>query len=184
MQTFIGELKQLEHKLEQGIEELKSRYGKRFRRKQRVKQVFYVIINNQKYIPMGNQVLTLPQAGQPQVAYPINDALVDAGTLQPIPGATPTPVSRKTDNPAVAVIDSNGNLLPLTAGTFNLIDENTWNYTDEDTNQPVTGKDEVSTTPFSVVSGPEQVLQQTTLGAPVAAGTVPGATPPVTPPTT
>jgi hypothetical protein len=146
---------------------------------QKVKQVSYVIINNKKYIPMGNQVIQLPQAGQPAVAYPVLDALVDAVSLQPIPGATATLVSRTVDNAAVAVIDSNGNLFPQGAGVVNVTSTNTWSYTDEDTQQPVTGKSETSTTPYTVTSGPEQVVQTETLGAAVPAGTVPAAAPPV-----
>lgn len=142
---------------------------------QSVKQISYVIINNKKYIPMGNQIIQLPQAGQPAQAYPILDALVDATTLQPIPDAVATLLSRTVDNPAVAVIDSNGNLFPQAAGVVNVTSTNTWNYTDEDTQQPVTGKQETSTTPYTVISGPEQVVQTETLGAPVAAGTIPTA---------
>jgi hypothetical protein len=189
---FISEIRQLESRLEISIKQFERLFPfRKHRPKQRVRQVSYVILNNQKYIPMGNQVFTLPQAGQPVVAYPPQDALVDGVSLKAIPGAAGTLVSRSTDNQAVAVIDSNGNLLPVAVGTFNLIEENSWAYTDEDTNLPVTGQLETSTTPCSVVSGPEQVLQQTTFGAPVPAGTpltgsFPPApvTPPVTPPTT
>lgn len=164
-------LKSMEERLENEIHEWERDFKRKFHRKMRVKQVSFVIINNQKFIPMGNQIFTLPQAGQPVVAYPPQDALVDGSSLKAVPGAVGTLVSRSTDNQAVAVIDSNGNLLPVSAGTFNLIEENSWNYTDEDTQLPIVGQLETSTTPCSVVSGPEQVLQQTTFGAPVAAGT-------------
>lgn len=156
--------------LEQELEEVKESL-----KGQKVRQVSYVIINNQKYIPMGNQVIQLPQAGQPAVAYPVLDALVDATSLQPIPGAVATLVSRTVNNSAVAVIDSNGNLFPQAAGIVNVTSTNSWNYTDENTQQPVTGKQETSVTPYTVISGPEQVVQTETLGAPVAAGTIPTA---------
>jgi|HubBroStandDraft_2_1064218.scaffolds.fasta_scaffold329121_2 hypothetical protein len=186
----LAEIKQIEQQLTNAIYQMESEYPnepykpvfadlKQLEKDtvllgdQKVKQVAIVIINNQKYILMGNQVIQLPQAGQPAVAYPLLDALVDAVSLQPISGATATLVSRTVDNPAVAVIDSNGNLLPVSAGVVNVTSTNTWSYTDEDTQQPVTGKSETTTTPYSITSGPEQVLQQETLGAPVAAGTAP-----------
>lgn len=172
-------LKSMEERLENEIHDWERDFKRRFHRKMRVKQVSFVIINNQMFIPMGNQVIQLPQAGQPAVAYPILDALVDAVSLQPIPGAIPVLVSRSVDNSAVAVIDSNGNLLPEGAGVVNVTSTNTWSYTDEDTQQSVTGKSETSVTPYTVTSGPEQVVQTETLGAPVPAGTVPTATPPV-----
>src|ERR1700683_1009551 len=121
----LAEIKQLEQALTNAIYQMESEYRdepykpvfadlKQLEKDtvllgdQKVKQVAIVIINNQKYILMGNQVIQLPQASQPVVAYPLLDALLDAVSLQPIPGAAATLVSRMVDNPAVAVIDSNG----------------------------------------------------------------------------
>jgi hypothetical protein len=172
-------LEAMEEKLQLEIHQWEIDFKRKFHRKRRVKQVSFVIINNQMFIPMGNQVIQLPPAGQPAVAYPVLDALADAVSLQPIPGAVATLVSRIVDNSAVAVIDSNGNLLPQGSGVVNVTSTNTWNYTDEDTQLPVVGKSETTTTPYTVTSGAEQVVQTETLGAPVAAGTVPTATAPI-----
>ena len=129
---------------------------------QRVKQVLITIFNNSKFINMSNLALVIG-AGE----YPIIAALVDSTSLQPIPGAVPTLVSNTSDTPAVAVIGADGNLQPVSAGTGNVIAINSWAYTDQVTNQPVTGLQLTTTQPFSVTQTAEGVLQVITLGPPV-----------------
>lgn len=132
-------------------------------RRQLVRQDFAVIINNQKYIPMGNIPLQLGQG-----AYPPQPVLEDAVSLAAIPGAVPTLVSLTTDNPAVCAVDANNNWQPQASGTCNTTIVNSWNYTDEVTGLPVVGKLETTTKGLTITSGPEQVVQDVTAGAPVA----------------
>ena len=134
-------------------------YGRH--RRQRVKQVLIFTLNNQNYIIMDPLSL---QVGQ---QAPIQEALVDAGTLLPIPGATKIAKSKTFDTPAVATVDANGNLVAIAAGTGNLTDVNTWTYVDQKTNQTVTS-DETTVQPVAIVVTPEGVLQVVTLGPAVA----------------
>jgi hypothetical protein len=136
-----------------------------------VRQFLCVIINKQIYIPMGNIVIQMPQAGQPAVSTPIVAILDDAVSLKQIPGSVGVLVSVSSDNPLVAVPDSNGNILPLGPGTANFTEVNSWSYTDEGKGLPVVGKLESSTIGVTVTSGPEQVVQQLSGGTPVPAGT-------------
>src|SRR5579871_1398354 len=94
-------------------------------RRQRVKQVLIFTHKNQNYIIMDPLSL---QVGQ---QAPIQEALVDAGTLLPIPGATKVAKSKTFDTPAVATVDANGNLVAVAVGTGNLTDVNTWTYVDQ-----------------------------------------------------
>src|SRR5579872_924273 len=130
-------------------------------RRQRVKQVLIFTYKNQNYIIMDPLSL---QVGQ---QAPIQEALVDAGTLLPIPGATKVAKSKTFDTPAVATVDANGNLVAVAAGTGNLTDVNTWTYKDQKSGLTVTS-DETTVQAVSVVVTPEGVLQVVTLGPAVA----------------
>lgn len=169
---FLGDrlqsVERLEEQFERELAELEQMFPKhKYHRKhhnpsaQKVKQVLITIFNNQKFIIM--DPLSLQNGNQ----APINEALVDAGTLLPIPGATKVNKSRTSDTPAVATVDANGNLVAVALGTGNLTCVNTWTYTDEDTNESVTA-DETTVTPFQVIATPEGVLQVVTLGAQTA----------------
>lgn len=130
--------------------------------RQLVRQDLAVIINKKKYIPMGNISLQLGTGAYPPVAV-----LEDAVSLAAIPGAVPTLVSVTTDNPAVVSVDTNNNWQPQASGTCNTTVVNSWNYTDEVTGLPVVGKLETTTKGLTVTSGPEQVVQDVSAGAPV-----------------
>jgi hypothetical protein len=158
-------------RLKKELEEAKRRLEEHFGHHRRVRQFICVIINKTKYIPMGNIVIPMPQAGQPAMSTPLVAVLDDAESLQQIPGSVATLVSVTSDNPLVAVPDSNGNALPVGPGTCNFTEVNSWAYTDEDDQLPVTGKIESSTIGITVTSGPEQVVQQLSAGTPVPAGT-------------
>lgn len=140
------------------IKETLGRHHHHDPRRQQVRQVLIVFINNQKFIIM--DPLSLQNGNQ----APINEALVDAGTLQPIPGATKVNKVRSSDTPAVAIVDANGNLVAVAVGTGNLTDTNTWTYVDQNTKQSVT-EDLTTVQPFQVVATPEGVLQVVSLGA-------------------
>ncbi len=131
------------------------------RRQQRVRQVLIFTYKNQTFIIMTPLSL---QVGQ---QAPIQEALVDAGTLLPIPGATKVAKSKTFDTPAVATVDANGNLVAVAVGTGNLTDINTWTYVDQDTNESVTS-DETTVQPVAIIATPEGVLQVVTLGPAVA----------------
>lgn len=167
-------IRQRELELEEEIALTLERYphynyaGYQFRRRQRVKQVLIIIYKNQKFIIMGP--LSLQVGNQ----APIQEALVDAGTLLPIPGATKVAKSKSFDTPAVATVDANGNLVAVAVGTGNLTDVNTWTYTDQDTGQQVTS-DETTVQAFAIVATPEGVLQVVTLGPAVAIPAAPAA---------
>jgi hypothetical protein len=158
-------------RLKQELEEAKRRLEEHFGHRRRVRQFICVIINKTKYIPMGNIVIQMPQAGQPVLSTPLVAVLDDAESLKPVPGALATLVSVTSDNPLVAVPDSNGNAYPVGPGTCNFTEINSWNYTDEDDGQAITGKIESSTIGVTVTSGPESVVQQLSPGTPVPAGT-------------
>lgn len=158
-------------RLQRELAEIREWRRRHFGPHEKVRQVLCVIFNKQKYIPMGNIVIQMPQAGQPVLSTPIVPVLDDAVSLQQIPGSVPTLVSVSSDNPLVAVPDSNGNALPVGPGTCNFTEVNSWAYTDEDDQLPVTGKIESSTVGITITSGPEQVVQQLSAGTPVPAGT-------------
>lgn len=140
---------------------------------QKVKQVLLVTFNNQKFIIMDNLILQLGAGG-----FPIVAGLVDAATLKPKPEAVPTLVGNTTDNPAIAIIGTDGNAVPVATGLFNLTAVNDWAYTDSVTLKQVTGQRETTIQSCAVVSGPEGVLQVIQLGPPVPIPPPPPAAPP------
>ena len=158
---WLHNIRRLEEQFERELAELlhKFPYHKyRRRHSHRPIQVFITHFNNQNYILMD------PLSLQNGFQAPINEALVDAKTLQPIPGATKVNKSRTSDAPAIAVVDDAGNLVAVAPGTGNLTVVNTWSYTDQETNEP-TSQDETTTLQFIVTVTPEGVLQVVTLGA-------------------
>lgn len=90
-------------------------------------------------------------------------ALVDAASLQPIPGATKVFKSSSFDDATVATIDSLGNLVPVAPGNGNVTVINTWSYKDQVTGDLVT-TDETTVQAVQVKALPEGVLQVVTLG--------------------
>lgn len=163
-EAFIREAeKVLEAEIAQTLERFPEyRYrGYHFKKRQQVKQVLIFTYKNQNFIIMGQQTL---QVGN---QAPILEALVDAGTLLPIPGATKVAKSKTFDTPAVATVDANGNLVAVAVGTGNLTDVNTWTYVDQDTGDTVTS-DETTVLAIAIVATPEGVLQVVTLGPAVA----------------
>ncbi len=156
-------LRRKEKELEEEVRIVQEEF-KHYRHKYnlpKVRQVLITIINKQKFIIMNP--LTL-QVGQ---QAPLIESLIDANSLAAIPGATKVNKSRTVDTPAVAAVDANGNLQGLSAGSANLIDVNTWTYTDEDTNQSVTA-DESTTIGILITPAAEGVEQTVSLG-PVSA---------------
>jgi len=123
-------------------------------------QVLTTLFNNNQFIIMDSLNL---QSGQ---QAPILSQLVDAKTLQPIPGATKTAKNISTDAPDIAQIDADGNLVALKPGTGNLTVVNTWSYTDQNTGEGVIA-DETTVISYVVSVSPEGVLQIVTLGTPV-----------------
>lgn len=161
---FLGSIERLEHQFERELAELKRLFPHHhYKRKHsnRPIQVLTTFINNQKFIIMDPLKL---QNGQ---QAPINEALVDANTLKPIPGATKVNKSRSTDNSATAAVDADGNLIARAPGTGNLTTVNTWTYTDQNTNQQVT-TDETTVMPYEIAVTAEGVLQVVSLGDAVA----------------
>lgn len=136
-----------------------------------VKGILTVLINNQYFFPMNNVVYQLPTDGSAIQATPLSGQLLDAQTLKAIPGATYVRRQLVSDNPAVAVPDSNGNALPTgTPGVANFTATDEWSYNDQDTGQAIVAKKETATIGFTVTSGPEQVVEQLSGAAPVPAG--------------
>lgn len=140
-------------KLERIIERLS-------RPRQQVKQVLVKIVNHKKVIIMD------PLQLNPGTQAPIIPALVDAVTLLPVPGATFVPKSNTVDNPAIASVDANGNLVYGSAGTANLTSVNTWTYVDQNTKQTVTA-DVTTVSALQMNAAAESILQQVGLGTPV-----------------
>lgn len=132
---------------------------------QTVKQVLIAIIKSQKFIIMD------PLQLAPGTQAPITPALVDSITLAPIPGATFVPKSNSVDNPAVASVDANNNLVYVGAGSANLTSVNTWTYTDQNTQQPVT-VDLTTVSAVVALAAAETVQQTISLGTAVPVGTV------------
>lgn len=139
------------------------------RPRQQVKQVLVKIVNHKKVIIMD------PLQLNPGTQAPIIPALVDAVTLQPIPGATFVPKSNTVDNPAIASVDANGNLVYVSAGAANLTSVNTWTYVDQNTKLSVTA-DVTTVSTLQMNAAAEAILQQVGLGTPVPIPTAPAAT--------
>lgn len=157
------EVREIEARFEWELAEMLRRFPHHhYRREHRPGpiQVLFTRLNNQNFIIMSPLSLNNGNSA------PIQAALVDAATLQPIPGATKVPKSASSDTPTAATVDSNGNLVAVAVGTGNLTVVNTWTYTDQNTGQPVTA-DETTVIAFQVVATPEGVLQVVTLGAQV-----------------
>lgn len=111
---------------------------------QNVRQVIFVIINHQKYIPM--DPLKLDQ----NTEAPVQLALIDSDTggsitASPVQGS----ISFSSDAPDIADVDADGNLVGKAEGSGNLTSKATWNYTDANTKQPVQA-DFSTVTPFTV----------------------------------
>lgn len=169
LQDWLHSVRRIEEQFERELAELLHSFPHhhyRRRHSHRPIQVFITQINNQNYILMD------PLSLQNGFRAPINEALVDAKTLQPIIDAVKVNKSRISDNPAAAAVDANGNLVAVAAGTGNLTVVNTWTYTDSETKKPVT-EDETTTIGFIVTVTPEGVLQVVTLGT---ASAIPAAT--------
>ena len=123
-------------KLIDGIEdELEKAYRRLFhhyphhprnRYRTRVRQVTIVFVNNQKYISMDPIELKVEDG-----AKSLLSALVDSKTLQPIPDAVATPVSKASSDETLATIDAQGNIVPKAAGAYNVTVVNDWSYTDQ-----------------------------------------------------
>lgn len=126
---------------------------------QQIKQIIQLLINS-KIVTMD------PLQLNPGTQARIIPALLDAVTLQPIPGATFVPKSNTVDNSAVASVDANNNLVYVGAGTGNLTSINTWTYTDQNTKLPVTA-DVITVSPLQMNAAAEAVVQQVGLGTPV-----------------
>lgn len=166
---WLHNIRRAEEQFERELAELLHAFPHhhyRRRHSRRPIQVFVTQINNQNYILMD------PLSLQNGFQAPINEALVDAKTLQPIVDAVKTNKSRVSDNPAAAAVDASGNLVAVAPGTGNLTVVNTWSYTDSETKEPVT-EDETTTIGFVVTVTPEGVLQVVTLGT---ASVIPAAT--------
>lgn len=154
------------HAIEEEMERILKKWRHHFpheapKKKMKVLQVFIANFNLQKYIIMDPLILNNG------FKAPILTALVDAATLQPIPGATKVPVSISFDTPSVATNDADGNLVAIAPGSGKLTVVNTWTYTDQNTNQTKT-VDLTSVVDVQVVATPEGVLQVVTLGTAVA----------------
>lgn len=128
----------------------------------RVRMVLTQIVNNSKTIIMSLTLASNQKA-------PLQLALVDGVTLQPIIGATFTGETETMDNPAIATIDASNNLVGVSVGSANLQSVATWTYTDTTTQLPITVTLTV-VTPVVVTSvvGPEGVQMVVTIGTPVA----------------
>jgi hypothetical protein len=161
IEDLLRNVERLEEKFEHELRELLRLFPHhRYRRRHHHRRPIQVLItrfNNQNFIIM--DPLSLQNGKQ----APINEALVDADTLQPIPDAVKVNKSRVSDNPAAAVVDGAGNLVAVAPGTGNLTVVNTWTYIDQNTKESVT-EDETTTSPFVVTATPEGVLQVVTLG--------------------
>lgn len=128
----------------------------------KVRMVLIQTVNNQNSIIMSLTLASNQKA-------PLQLALIDGVTLQPISGAIFTGESETIDNPAIATIDASNNLVGVSAGTANLQSVATWSYTDATTQLPVTVTLTVVTPVVvtSVVSN-EGVKMVVTIGTPVA----------------
>lgn len=168
LHDLLSGVKRLEDDVEKAWDNLigdypESRHHRHHHHKHfpKIRQVLTVFINNQTFIIMS---LTVEQTLQ----APIVLALVDAGTLAPIT-ATKANEKEVSDNPAVAAVDALGNLQGVAPGSFNLISDADWTYTDANTGLLVTSH-ETTTTPGTVtaVVVAEKVLQVVSLGKAVA----------------
>ena len=143
-------------------------------RRLKVRQVLLSFFHNQNFIVMD---LSVPQG----IEAPIILGLVDATTLAPIT-ATKANETETSDTPAVAIVDASGNLEGVSPGSFNLISEADWTYTDSNTGQQVTTH-EKTVTPGTVtaVITAESVTQVVSLGTPVTIPAAPVVAPVTTP---
>ena len=158
---LISEAEAAYHKQLNNIKDILGHLHHKDPRRQQVRQVLTTFFNNQTFIIMS---VTIEQTLQ----APIVLTLVDAKTLASIT-ATKANEKEVSDNPAVAAVDASGNLQGIAPGTFNLISDADWTYTDSNTNQQVTTH-ETTTTPGTVtaVITAEGVQQVVSLGTPVA----------------
>ena len=158
------DVQRLEEVFERELSELLHRFPRnRYRRQHKPGpiQVLFTRFNNQNFIIMDPLVLS------PGTQAPIQPALIDSVTLQPIPGATFVPKSNTVDNSAIATVDANNNLVYGSAGTANLTSVNTWTYTDQNTGLQVVA-DQTTIMQIKMLSAAEAVQQTIALGAPVA----------------
>lgn len=161
----------LEEALEKEWARLRHHYPRHHWCRRKVKAYLCIVINKQKYIPMGNLVLQLPPAGSPAQGFPVVDVLADAATLAALTTQSYVRKSLTSDNPKVIAIDENGNLVFGGAtGVANITADDVFAYTDQDDNEQVTDKEETPILSITVTSGPEAVVAQLNLAAPVAAG--------------
>lgn len=152
---IIKAIEGLERSLDYWFHKLFHHYPRHRRNRyyQRVRQVIIVRFNNQKYISMDPLQFKVEDG-----AKGIQASLVDSKTLQPIPDAVATLVSRTSDTPSVATVDAQNNVVPVSQGTFNLTEVNDWDYTDQVENIPLKGIRQTTVQPCVVVEK-EGVLQ-------------------------
>lgn len=164
LQEILHSVRRAEEIFERELKELEKMFPRHCyprRHAHKPIQVLTTFINKNQFIIMDPLNL---QSGQ---QAPIIAQLVDAKTLQAIPGATKTTKNISTDSPEIAVIDADGNLVALKAGTGNLTVVNTWSYTDQNTGEGVIA-DETTVVGYVIAVSPEGVLQVVSLGTAVA----------------
>jgi len=159
LQDVLRSVIKAEEFFERELEELERKFPKHHYRRKHVHkpiQVLTIFINKTQFIIMDPLNL---QAGQ---QAPIITQLVDAKTLQPIPGASKVVKSITTDSDT-ATVDANGNLVAVKAGTGNLTVVNTWTYIDQNSNESIT-TDETTVIGYVIAVTPEGILQVVSLG--------------------
>jgi hypothetical protein len=159
LHEILHTVRKAEEAFERELKELESLFPShcyRHRHMHKPIQVLTIFINKTQFIIMDPLNL---QAGQ---QAPIIAQLVDAKTLQPIPGASKVVKSVTTDSDT-ATVDANGNLVAVKAGTGNLTVVNTWAYTDQNSNEIVTA-DETTVIGYVIAVTPEGILQVVSLG--------------------